>query len=308
MFPERVRGVVCFNGAARFLKAPDYPAGVDPSLIEQATERIRKHWGDPLFVEAEAPSMAHEPEFRAWFGEYLRSAASPGHIIAQLKLNAALDFRKVLPLLRAPTLVMHRAENRLSPAAGGRYLADHIQGARFVELPGGDHVPFAGDLAYLREIERFVREIAGNAPSPPALTTFGLARADQPDAPMVKRATERLTAVGAKVIRTTDPSEVLVGGPWFSAMLNAALKVVGGREARTQGLRIALHAGLYAPLEATAAPPLDALRGALREMSAGSCMASAIVQELCGESGVEFDPDDTFTDARSGVTFAGASR
>jgi len=101
--------------------------------------------------------MAGDPEFREWWAEYLRMGASPGAAVALTKMNAEIDVRDVLPLVRVPTLVMHRRDDLCLKVDEGRYVADRIPGAKFVELDGNDHLPFVGDQErILAEIEEFV--------------------------------------------------------------------------------------------------------------------------------------------------------
>src|SRR5690606_25108196 len=89
--------------------------------------------------------MAHDPALRNWWASYLRMGASPGAAVALTEMNAEIDVRNVLPSVRVPTLVLHRTGDRCLKIEEGRYLAARITGAEFVELPGDDHLPFAGD-------------------------------------------------------------------------------------------------------------------------------------------------------------------
>lgn len=104
-----------------------------------------------------APSEADDPAFRSWLARYQRLGASPGEVIAQRRMVQNLDIRQVLPSIRTPTLVVHRRDNRLINVGHGRYLAEHIPGAEYVEVAGGDHMPFLGDVeSILAPIERFL--------------------------------------------------------------------------------------------------------------------------------------------------------
>jgi len=86
---------------------------------------------------------------------------SPGAARAMVKMNAEIDVRAALPAIHVPTLVIHRTGDLACPVAGGRYIAEHIEGARFVELPGDDHLPWMGDAdPIVGEIEQFVGRIA----------------------------------------------------------------------------------------------------------------------------------------------------
>jgi serine/threonine protein kinase/alpha-beta hydrolase superfamily lysophospholipase len=156
LHPRRVRALVLYGGTPRALEAPGYP-GFPPAFLDTALKEIHHRWGEPVFLEHEAPSMASDAGFRDWFARYLRMAASPGSAAALLRMNTDFDLRAMLHCIHVPTLVLHRAGDRLAPVGSARYMAEHIPGARFVELPGEDHLPFVGDTgALLDEVERFL--------------------------------------------------------------------------------------------------------------------------------------------------------
>src|SRR5690606_17244890 len=113
------------------------------------------------------------PAFRAWWASYLRMGASPGAALALTRMNAEIDIRGILPSIRVPTLVLHRTHDRCLNVEEGRYLANRIPRARFVELAGEDHLPFVGDQEpMLREIERFTIEAPMLAPFDRMLATI----------------------------------------------------------------------------------------------------------------------------------------
>jgi class 3 adenylate cyclase len=164
--PERVASLVLVDCFARFLAADDYPFGGSVEGVNQATEEVETGAGHGLMIDLFAPSFVHdEPVRRAW-ARYERQAASPGMMKAVVRLMYESDVRSVLPAIRVPTLVMqHSGAERFGPPFG-RFLAEHIDGARYVELPGGDSLIWAGDQsATLDEIEDFVTGIRP-APEP----------------------------------------------------------------------------------------------------------------------------------------------
>jgi class 3 adenylate cyclase len=108
-------------------------------------------------LEERAPSVANDPAFRDWWAAYLRRGASPGAAVALTRMNTEIDIRHVLPTVRVPTLVVHRTGDECLKVEEGRYLAENIPGAKFVELPGIDHLPFVGAQdEILDEIEEFL--------------------------------------------------------------------------------------------------------------------------------------------------------
>lgn len=156
-YPEMSLALVMIGTYARRICDEAYPWGQTIEQHHALLSDIENSWGGPIGLEERAPSVASDPMFRDWWATYLRMSASPGAAIAMTKMNAQIDVRSLLPSVRIPTLVLHRTGDRCLHVEEGRYVASRIPGARFVELPGEDHLPFVGDQdAMLNEIERFV--------------------------------------------------------------------------------------------------------------------------------------------------------
>lgn len=137
MDPQRVHALVLANTTARYLVANDYPIGQPPETVDAIIDGIRHYWGTPDSVR-----MVHfdaDPELVQWTVKLLRASATPHGAAAQYRyiLNT-LDVREVLPLVQTPTLVLHSEGHLLVPIEHGRYLAEHIAGAKFVELGGNE--------------------------------------------------------------------------------------------------------------------------------------------------------------------------
>lgn len=156
-YPEKTIALVMIGTYAKRLRDAEYPWA--PTTEERAHffEEIRAHWGGPVGIEERAPTMAADTEFREWWATYLRMGASPGAALALTQMNAEIDVRHVLPSIHVPTLVIHRAEDQCLKVEEGRYVAERIPGAKYVELPGQDHLPFVGDQdMILDEVEEFL--------------------------------------------------------------------------------------------------------------------------------------------------------
>jgi class 3 adenylate cyclase/pimeloyl-ACP methyl ester carboxylesterase len=155
--PERTSALVLWNPYARLTRAPDYPWGTTPDYEREFVERMRAGWGRGVVADDVAPSAANEPGFREWWARYERLGTRQGAIVPIRHMLQHVDVRHVLPSIQAPTLILSRTGNRLIDVGHGRYLADHIPGAKYIELPGEDHLPFTGDAeAILDEIEEFL--------------------------------------------------------------------------------------------------------------------------------------------------------
>ncbi len=156
-YPEKTLALVMIGTYAKRIRDDDYPWAPTPEHRQEFFDEIRKSWGGPVGVEERAPSVADDPEFRQWWATYLRMGASPGAALALTQMNAEIDVRAVLPSIRVPTLVIHRKEDQCLKVEEGRYVAERIPGATYVELPGRDHLPFVGDQdGILDEVEEFL--------------------------------------------------------------------------------------------------------------------------------------------------------
>jgi class 3 adenylate cyclase/pimeloyl-ACP methyl ester carboxylesterase len=137
--PERTRALVLLGVYARITACPDYPDGTPPEQLYQFAEYLEPRWGTGVGLGAWAPSVAPDSAARESFARLQRLAASPGAAMALMSSYLDIDVRAALPLVNAPTLVMHRTGDRMVPLAHGQYVAEHIEGARLIELPGTDH-------------------------------------------------------------------------------------------------------------------------------------------------------------------------
>lgn len=174
--PERVSHLVVVNGAARTLWAPDYPAGVAAdgaaAFGSVALEPDALDRGFDL-LHVLAPSVAGDRGFRSWWDHAGNRAASPSMARRSTQALTDADVRHKLSAITAPTLVVHRADATFVGPGHGRYLGEHIPGARYVELPGADSLYWVGDAApVLDEIEEFVTGARGGADAERVLTTI----------------------------------------------------------------------------------------------------------------------------------------
>ena len=155
--PDRTTALVLVNAAARLARAPDYQIGVPGHLAERLVAAFEENWGTGVVTGIMDPSLADSEGWRNWESRYQRATASPGTIVPMLRMLLDTDVRAVLPAIRVPTLVVHRADDAYIRPDHGRYLADHIPGARYVELPGRDHTPEVGDAnSILAEMQSFL--------------------------------------------------------------------------------------------------------------------------------------------------------
>ena len=163
-YPERTTALITIGAFARRIWDPEYPWAPTPEQRQQGFDWIEQHWGGEVNPGSLAPSLASDEGFKRELSRYLRLSASPGSALALSKMNTQIDVRHVLPTIRVPTLVLHRTGDLDSNIAEGRYIAERIPGAKFVELPGIDHLPWVGNHDdILDEIEEF---LTGVRPAP----------------------------------------------------------------------------------------------------------------------------------------------
>lgn len=180
-YPERTHALVMIGTYARRIWDADYPWAPRPEERERFLEEIRRDWGGPVGIDTRAPSLADDPEFREWWATYLRMGASPGAAVALTRMNTEVDVRHVLPSVRVPTLILHRVGDMCLKVEEGRYVASRIPGARLIELPGRDHLPFVGDQdAMLNPIEAFLGGVRSSTEHDRVLATILVADMARP--------------------------------------------------------------------------------------------------------------------------------
>lgn len=166
-YPDRVAGLILCGSYARAVGAS--VSQDDAAASERA---IRASWGQGKAVAGFAPSRASDPAYVQWFAKYERLSASPSDVINLQRMNREIDVRHVLPAVRVPTLVVHRRDDVRIRVSAGRELAELIPGARYIELPGTDHIPWTSDQQSLvREIREFMGVVPGEVETDRVLAT-----------------------------------------------------------------------------------------------------------------------------------------
>ena len=171
--PERTTHLIEFGTYARLAQAEGFPEGIPVETMRSFNQAMRAEWGEPAMIRFWAPEWAEDPEAREWWARLLRNGAGPAVARALQEMYERLDVRPLLPLVKVPTLILWRAEDRLVPPALSRAVAEGIPGARGVELPGDAHLFLAGDQeAMLGEIEEFLTGERGGATPKRALASI----------------------------------------------------------------------------------------------------------------------------------------
>jgi len=153
IYPDRTRALVLYGAYAKRIRSDDYPWAPTWDDRQAVAKHLEEHWGVDVDLRVMDPHA--DPAKAGWFQRMGRAALSPAAARDLILMNAQVDVREVLPAIRCPTLVLHRTGDLDSRVEEGRYLADHIPGARFVELPGDVHVPWVDADEVLDPIEEF---------------------------------------------------------------------------------------------------------------------------------------------------------
>jgi pimeloyl-ACP methyl ester carboxylesterase len=207
-YPERVAGLVIYSSYARRLWAPDYPWGFRPEERARYAEQLEQEWAWEADMRNMCPNA--DDAMARWWGERCRAATSPGAARALIEMNSLVDVRDVLGAVRAPTLVLHRRDDVDAKIDEGRYLAERIPGARFVELAGIDHFVAVDPDQILDPVERFVRDLVPSEPTSTWLTTLLVVRVDGTiDHSWIRGMLRETLAEHAGVAATSPDADVL---------------------------------------------------------------------------------------------------
>jgi pimeloyl-ACP methyl ester carboxylesterase/class 3 adenylate cyclase len=303
--PDRTAGLVLVNSFPRLSQADDYEWGRAPAVEEEVLHVMRTGWGRGVLLDVVAPSKVGDEQFRQWWARYQRLGSSPGTIMRVRRMLHRLDVRDVLPSIRSPTLVLHRTGNTFVRVEHGRYLAEHIPGARYVELPGSDYFAFLGNSdVFLEEIERFVTGLSRAPEADRVLATVlftDIVGSTKRAAELGDRRWAGLLSDHHAVVRRElerfRGNEVDTAGDGFFATFDGPARAVGCAVAvrdSVRSLELEVRAGLHTgevELGNGGARGLAVHIGqrVLAEADAGEVLVSSTVKDLVAGSGLAFE-------------------
>jgi class 3 adenylate cyclase len=316
-FPERTKALVVYGSDVRNGWHEDDPASLAYAATREEYERLREDWyrqvratwgEEPLLLDRLAPSRAGDAAFTAWWLRWLRLSSSPASFIDLMRSNEQIDIRHVLPAIRVPTLVLHRGGDAV-PVENGRYLAAGIPGAKFVELPGRDHIAWVGDVdALVGEIEEFATGLRRGLDPERVLTTLLFTdivssterSAELGDHSWRDLLTSHYAAIRRQLIRWRG-CEVKTTGDGFLATFDGPARALQCAcavrdEARAIGLEIraGVHTGEVEVLDTDIAGLAVHLCQRVQSIAApGEVLASSTVKDLVAGSGLRFEDRGT---------------
>jgi len=303
--PTRTSALVLVDSYARLGQGPDYFPDLPALMTDRAFEDARAGFGSGIQLRMFAPEEYRNAAVAKSFAEYSRLSASPAMAIAMARLLFQSDVREVLPAIRVPTLVVTHQESAFIPPVLGRYVADHIPGARHVELPGSEHLLWAGDQARMAaELQEF---LTGAKPAPEtervlATVLFTDIVGSTERARLLgdhawKELLDRHYAVAREQLDRFRGRQIVSTGDGLLATFDGparAIRCAQAIGAAVRDLGLDIRAGLH-----TGEIELDGsdVRGIAVHIGAriaalagaGEVLVSSTVRDLVGGSGIEFD-------------------
>jgi class 3 adenylate cyclase len=308
--PERTRALVLYATYASPRAREGYPWGRSAEWMADFERRIDAQWGSGVFLGEVAPSRLGDPAFGRWWSRYERLSYGPGNALAYFHMNAQGDVRSILPTIRVPTLVLQRRDDVYRDRGHATYLKEHIPGAKLVELPGQDHLPYVGDAdAVLDEVEEF---LTGVRPAPEhdrvlATVLFtdivgSTERASSIGDRAWTRLIERHHALVREELSRFRGREIDTAGDGFLAVfdgpgraVHCAAAIVGSVRSLDLEVRAGVHTGeieLLGDRIGGIAVHIGARVAALARAS--EVLVSATVRDLVAGSGIEFEDRGAF--------------
>jgi pimeloyl-ACP methyl ester carboxylesterase/DNA-binding CsgD family transcriptional regulator len=299
-YPERTRALVLYGGYAHF-----HTWVMGPEPLANFMRNAESSWGSGATLPNFAPGRVEDARFKAWWARFERLSVSPTAAIALARMNAQIDVRQALSSIRVPTLVIHRADDARVKIAGGRYLAQKIAGAKFVEVPGRDHPIWTGDIdGVVDEIEEFV---TGERPTAGAqdrvLATLMVARlavvqrvAKRLGDRIWSERIERLRQIAAGAIERYGGRPIGEGAEEISARFDGTARAVRCalevREAAA-ALELQVAAGVHTGEveirdRSVAGLAIHVTERISARAAAGEVLVSGIVSDLVAGSGLHF--------------------
>lgn len=302
--PERVVALVTTGIFAYRKWAPDYPWAETAEERERYIEGLEDNWGADGDIRRIAPSAAADPVFTKRLATYFRQSASPGDAAALLRMNTEIDIRAVLPTVSVPTLVIHRTGDLDSKVEEGRWIATQIPGAKLVELPGEDHLPWVGDQdSVLDEVERFLTGRLAPAEPDRVLATIlvtdivgSTERAAELGDAAWKELLERHHSIVREQLAAFRGEEVDTAGDGFLATfdgpgraIRAAVAIRDGLRASGIQVRCGLHTGECERIGNKVAGIAVHIAARVAETAEpGEIRVSGTVRALVAGAGIEF--------------------
>jgi pimeloyl-ACP methyl ester carboxylesterase/DNA-binding CsgD family transcriptional regulator len=298
-YPKRTRSLILYGSYAHF-----HTWVMGREALEDFVRGIESAWGTGASAPRFAPDQAKLEHFRTWWSRYERLSASPSAAVALARMNAAIDVRSVLPTIRIPTLIIHRTDDARIKLAGGRYLAEKIPGAHFIELAGRDHPIWTGDTdRVIDEIEEFLTGTRPPQAIDRVLSTILIARLVTPERLAARlgdrvwsERIERLREVAAESFARYGGQPINRGAHELGARFDGPARAVRCALALRQtaaALDFSLAAGVHTGEievreDSISGFAVHATERIAARAAAGEVLVSAMLTDLVAGSGLHF--------------------
>ena len=307
-YPQRTEALIMYGSFAVRSPQPSYPWAPTPEERARHVQRLKEGWGGVVHLAELAPSVVGDADFEDWWARFLRSSASPAAAVALTSMNSDTDVRSVLPTIHLPTLIIHRTGDRRADVGGSRWMASQIQGARYVELPGDDHLIWADPDPIFDAVEEFVTGVPPSSVPDRMLTTVlftDIVGSTETAAALGddewRRALDRHDELVRRYVERYRGREIKTTGDGFLAAFDGPARAVRCAQAIADAIRalgLEVRAGAHTGevevrgddiggLAVHIAARVAALAGA------GEVLASRTVRDLVAGSGISFESRGT---------------
>ena len=303
-YPERCAGIIINGSYPSALRRPGYPWGDDPAAFEEMMKTFPDRYGKAARMDRYAPSQVDNPEVSNWWIRFMQMAASPGDAAALSRMNEFIDIRDILPTIRVPTLIIHAKGDTVAPVEAGRYFAQHIPGAKYLELDSADHWLYFVDAdESLGAIEEFLTGARTVATPKTMLATVMCTNVTQAGAHAVwmgdrrwNELVEKHHQVVRKEIARYSGREIEAGENGVTAVFDGTARAIRcAIDVRDQLLELGLRirAGVHAgECGMGSGKPrgiaLTVASGVMNAAKPGEVLVSGTVKDLVVGSGLEF--------------------
>lgn len=303
--PERAAALILCGAEVKERTGEDWQWGEDTAEeFEQAMVSLPDRWGGGQAIGYIAPSLASDAQAREWLGRVQMNAATPGAAETFMRMAFDIDVRDVVPAIRVPTLVIHRTDDQVCHVENARFLARHIPGAKYVELPGSDHAPWANSEEIVAEIREFVTGVREPTEPDRVLTTVlftDIVASTEHASRLGDRRWRDLVSGHHQLVRRElarfRGREIDIAGDGFLAAFDGparALRAAGSIVRAVRPLGIAVRAGVHTGECEVLDDKLVGVAvhvGARVAAAAGpsEVLATGTVKDLVAGSGIEFE-------------------
>jgi class 3 adenylate cyclase len=304
-YPERTEGVLLIGTTPSWVRRDDLPWNLDLDSWRALAQRWSDQWGTGVIsAQLLAPTMVNDPDYLGWLARYERQAATPAAVVKIWDVNFEIDIRSILSTIRVPALVIHHSDEPLS-VENGRYLAAKIPGARLLELPGEDHLPWLGDQdSMLDAIEEFVTgrrtQVSGDRVLATVLFTDvvdSTRRATEIGDAAWRRLLDDHDELTARVVRQSSGNVIQQTGDGVLATFDSPSRAISAADElhrALHGFDVRIRAGLHtgeierrgsdiSGIGVNIAARVQALA------TSGETLASSTVKDLCAGAGFAFE-------------------